>query len=206
MKDFNQAQALINRLMEAHGGSADAYASPVAPTSAPTAKPTTSRMPVIPDLAAFSRLQTPDPVVNAPVPTDEDDEECIDGTIDWEGLGDRVWTSPPPIDEDRYVAHGVVEDAEELDALYQGFRNAIKTGQPQSVKLESGIYQVLRHAHHLGWELRDSSKDRLYLQETGLANLAGFVEDTDTFIWVMTASNHDDDLGYIHEGYVFLHK
>lgn len=211
MKDFNQAQALIRRLMEGVGGSADAYGQPEVqpPVATPTMAAAPARkMPVIPDLAALLQAQPqPLPAQPADMSADEEIDEGYD--ICLEGMTDDERDIPvggmPPIDAN-YTPSGVVESSAELKAVFDGFLRAIATGQPQPVKLESGTYQVLRPTSRLGWELHDVAKDYLYLQETGVGTLGGFVNEDDLFIWVMRASNHDVDLGYIHEGYVFLHQ
>ena len=209
MKDFNQAQALIKRLMEGVGGSADAYGQPEVqpPVTTPAMTATPARkMPTLPDLGT---LLQPQPLL----PTTRADEEgkfdegydiCLEGMTDDRDtpVGGMPSISP------EYVPAGVVESSVELKAVFNGFLRAIATGQPQPVKLESGTYQVLRPTSRLGWELHDIGKDYLYLQEIGGYSLAVIphANEDDLFIWVMRASNHDLDLGYIHEGYVFLHK
>lgn len=182
-RDFNQAQALVKRLMEGMGGSADAYA------------------PDSPEPQAGN--VAPDPIETAlPEPT----EDCLEGALDWQALEGQLWTNPDPIDADRYEAYGVIEDSEELKAIYEAFRRCLRSGQPESVKLETGTYQLRKPTPKTGWELVDTVKDRLYMQQVDVHILGATAEDAEVFIWVAPASNPDQDLGYIHEGYVFLHK
>jgi hypothetical protein len=184
--NFNQAEALIGRLMERVGGSSDAYEEPLSAPGVVEEEPA-------PTLAKTSE---------AP----EDDitgEVCTDGTVDWEAFGDQVWTNPPPVSDD-YQPRGVVEDSEELLALYKGFQKALETGNPQIVTIESGMYQIEKSAPGV-WQLKDLVKDRLYIQED-VSGHYDVVDPTDLFFWVVLASDADVDLGYVHMGYIFLRK
>lgn len=188
-KTFDQATALIARLMEGVGGSADAYEPPVAPTPASTQEP--------------RQLPEDDPVLRA---SKEDlPLDCLGGeakSLTAEELA-GLWIYPLPISDD-YLIQGVVEDAGELKPIFEALEQSIISGKHVTVALESGSYATQKGANGLGWILIDPVKDRRYVQqiETGAAFKG--VDEGDTFIWVMQESNHDVDLGYIHEGYVFL--
>ena len=187
-KSFDQAGALISRLMEGVGGSADAYEEP---------------------------LSDPGPVKDEPEQPDNadteftglqllDDDVCADGMVDWEEVGDRCWTSPPPV-TDEYQFHGVVEDNEELLAIFKGFEKARRKGETQMVTIETGTYPVEKRSAYSGWTLVDTVKDRLYYEEHPSA-FSDIVDEEDLFLWVTPESDQDVNLGYIHMGYVFTQK
>ncbi len=188
VRDFNQASALIKRLMEDVGGSADAYEQPLSSPGVVEGEP-----------VGPVSLDLPDPA-----PIEDDCGVCVDGTIDWEEVGDRVWTNPPPV-SDEYQHVGVVEDSPELLAIHKGFEQARFTGQPRQVSIESGTYPITKAPASSEWELIDTVKDRLYLSAWP-AMYNNIVAEEDLFIWVMPESDTDVDLGYIHMGYVFMHK
>ncbi len=199
VKDFGQASALIKRLMEDVGGSADAYEEPL---SSP------GRVEEEPVGPAILEDETPeelvDPASVEDFPEEDDCGVCVDGTIDWEEIGDRVWTNPPPV-SDEYQSAGVVEDSAELLSIYKGFERARFSGEPQMVSIETGTYQIERAHQDSDWQLVDTVKDRFYIAEWP-PTYNDVVAEGDLFIWVMPESDHDVDLGYIHMGYVFMHK
>lgn len=187
-RDFDQAGALIKRLMEGVGGSADAYEEPIV---GPVREEPASRAP-----------EPPVDDEDTTVSFGEDIGICVDGEV--ELPEDRSWwTNPPPI-TDEYEPFDVVEAAEELKAIYEAIVNSLETDEPQPVQLETGQVMTERQ-HGRTWVVKDTVKDRLYCQENS-GGMYDVVDEDDTFIWVMQISDHDVDLGYIHEGYVFLHK
>lgn len=198
VKDFDQAAALVRRLMEDAGGSADAYEKPL-PSSNPTRDSEQA------EETCFLPDSLLGPQEFGSQEEEEDDGSCADGMVDWDAVGNRVWTNPPPVD-DGYSPKGVVEDSEELLAIYKGFEKARRTNEPQAVRLETGVYQIERPWKlEKNWKLIDPVKDRLYLAED-VSGTFDIVSSEDLFIWVMPDSNRDGDLGYIHMGYVFLRK
>ena len=203
VKDYNQARALIKRVMEGMGGSADAYEEPLSES-----KEVAPLLGGDPTWTQSGRPQgTPPAEEILTLPQGQEGEiDCIDGIVDWDKVGDRIWTSPPPITE-HYQSKGVVEDSQELLAIHKGFEKARSTGQPQVVQLETGMYQIEKTMPTSGWILKDPVKSRNYVQETNYLGLDRAVSEQDLFIWVIFPSNnHDVDLGYIHMGYVFLRK
>ena len=145
-ENFNQASALIKRLMEDVGGSVDAYEQPLNSTGL-----------VLEEEQPSSEPQAEEATL--------DQDSCFDGILDFRRVGDKKWTSPVPI-TDEYECGGVVEDHEELLALYLGFEQAIRTGKPQLAVLDSGTYPIEKTSRQGGWELRETIKNRVYCQET----------------------------------------
>ena len=185
-KKFDQVQALISRLMERVGGSADAYEPPAASELSPLKKK--------------CLLPEDDPVRRA---SEEDlPLDCLGGeakSLTAEELA-GLWICPLPISDD-YAIHGVVEDAGELKPIFEAIEQSLIFGKHVTVALESGSYATQKGVSG-GWKLIDPVKDRCYITQT----MRGYeaVAEGDTFIWVMQESDHDVDLGYLHEGYVFL--
>jgi len=178
-RDFDQASALISRLLEGVGGSADAYAAPVAP-SVPT------------EATTFN---------SEPLPCD--DGICVDGEAQAPEDGRDWWINPDPVTDD-YEVVGAVEDSAELKVIWEAIHDSFYEDVPKSVKLDTGTYQTEKQTGGT-WLLKDTVKDRLYCQEH-VHGVYSIVDPDDIFIWVLSLSNRDADLGYMHEGWVFLHK
>jgi len=197
-QSLGQADALIKRLMEGLGGSADAYEECPKSTGL-----------VVEEVVIDVVVEEEDLVKDTPDADDQDllgdDEDlCITGDVDWDEVGNRVWTNPPPI-TDEYTSAGVVEDCDELLVIYEGFEEARSSGQPQLITLETGSYEVVKPSSSSNWRLQDTVKDRFYA-ESHPAQYLGVVDEQDLFIWVTPGSEPCVDLGYIHMGYIFTRK
>ena len=185
-KNFDQANALISRIMENAGGSANAYEDLVAEKPEPV-------------------QEVPETTPAEPEITDEDrldgGDICVNGiAILPEG---RTWFGSPPAIDEAYEPKGIVDEAGELLAVYEALCESVDVGTPRDAKLESGTYRTELGGHN--WMLKDPVKDRLYYQED-VSSTYEVIHEGDIFIWVMQISDNDADLGYIHEGFVFLHK
>jgi hypothetical protein len=186
-EDYNQAAALINRLLEVHGGSINAYEEPLQEPEPDPPSP-------------LDRIFGPLPEGALPKVADNEESDCLDG------LWDRISNAPPPV-SDEYEFWGVDHDSPELTVIYAGFETARQTGQPQIVALETGQYILDRNPTTGGWQLEDTVKGRFYSTEVlPGARFGPKAKEGDLFIWVMPTSNKDVSLGYIHQGYVFLLK
>lgn len=187
--NFDQAQALIDRLMESVGGSADAYESHTLEFLADKSSLADRKKDLV-----FQTLVTDLPTL-----------DCLDGDAkdftreELKGL----WCSPPPITPE-YQTHGVVEDAGELKLIFEGLEKSAKSEQSVTMNIDSGTHNT-EAIFGGGWSVTDKVKDRLYILETGVCHY-DVVNPEDTFIWVLQASDQDICLGYIHEGYVFMHS
>ncbi len=185
-KKFDQVQALIKRMMEGIGGSATAYEPPVATSPTP--------------LQEETELPEDDPVRRA---SEEDlPLDCLSGeakSLTAEELA-GLWVCPHPISDD-YTIHGVVEDAGELKPIFDALEQSAIFGKHVTVALESGNYATQKVVSG-GWMLIDPVKDRRYVSQTTPCHEV--VAEGDTFIWVRQESDHNVDLGYLHEGYIFL--
>ena len=99
---------------------------------------------------------------------------------------------------------------EELKDIYDAFVDAIRTGEPQSVTLDSGTYEMTQGFGD-SWELYDTGKGRKYCQEAVWQHTSSgdgyhydLVEEGDIFCWVIPDDRDDvDDLGYLHNQWVF---
>lgn len=214
---FDDSNSQVQRLMEALGGSADAYEPPsVDPVEAPASN---SKKPnpflddsqpdhglVVIDEPEGGSLGTPEGYQPGPGEGEEGFEKksepypCVFGLA---GLEDD---DPPeflPLD-DSYIYHGLVEGCGELDRVWEAFHAASVDQLPKQAILDSGIYEVTRRPPLDYWVLEDPVKDRKYLLESG--NLAGHLAPGEKFIWVTGLQDTDQDFGYIHCGAVFLKK
>lgn len=117
---------------------------------------------------------------------------------------------PEVIDAEAYSFHNVVECSGNLEAVWKAFEMARRTGEPQRLELPDRSLQMERK--HDCWEIRDEQANLWYL-EAGendvLAQQA--LEAGDLFIWVIPIIEGQDsalveDLGYIHNGYVFMRR
>jgi hypothetical protein len=131
-------------------------------------------------------------------------------------LNDVYLPSVPLAVEPDYEYNGSVykDGHEELEIIFNAFQVANKTGEPQTVTLDSGVYEMNLQFGGQNWELKDTANERTYCQEA-VQNMAGhdgdfhydLVEETDVFIWVIPDDRSElDDLGYLHNKWVFLRK
>ncbi len=184
VSDFDQAQALIKRVMEGVGGSADAYETPSAEVVSDL------------DLPTDGNVEDMEP---------KGEESCVGGLIDWIAWGKRLVTvSDHPITNE-YQYKGSVEGFSELLAIHRGLLKSWTHDQPQMVKLDTGTYPTSKPTSIAGWQLLDTAKDRLYLQED-VSGSYDVVHPDDLFFWVLRPDDRQNDLGYIQLGYVFMRK
>jgi hypothetical protein len=122
---------------------------------------------------------------------------------------------PLPV-EPCYVHIGSVykDGHEELKEIYDAFNDAVRTGEPQTVTLDSGTYEMTQGFSGQMWELYDAGKGRKYCQEAvwqqasmGEGYHYDLVDEEALFLWVIPDDRDDvDDLGYLHDRWVFLRE
>ena len=127
----------------------------------------------------------------------KDDDVCIQGMIvDTRG---EIFTNPEPI-ADSYRADNVVEKYPELNSLHKAYLEARFSGTSQKVDMSTGTY--LLEQENGRWTLRDKVKGTLYLEANESLPSPPF-QVGDPFLWVL---QHNNTVGYIHRGYVFVKK
>ncbi len=156
------------------------------------------------ELAFFEEIGVAHPDVAPPDPESVPDE--VDGLI-WGDVTGLVLLAecPDPI-EDCYAYQGTVYANDELKDIYHAFRFAQRTGEPQTVILESGQYEMTLQHGSESWELHDTGKGRFYHQQDIHTMPSGTegISDDDLFIWVIPDDEEDEDLGYLHNQWVFI--
>lgn len=156
------------------------------------------------EIAFFKEMNVPHP--NEAEPDPEDPGTMFDGAF-WGDVTNLVCLpeQPDPI-EDQYELFGLVSKSDELQEIYSAFRFTQQTGEPQTVKLDSGTYEMSPCYDGHGWEIHDTGKERKYAQE----NVCRFyenVKEEDLFLWVIPDDRSErEDLGYIHNRWVFITK
>jgi len=150
------------------------------------------------------------------VPEVDCEDKQSDGKF-WQCLHNDTYLPqvPKPV-EPRYkfLSSVYADGCEELKEIYQAFTFAVQTGEPQTVTLDSGTYEMTQVFGGTHWELNDTGKGRKYCQEnvwchTGIGEDYHYdlVEEGDLFLWVIPEDSDDlDDLGYIHNQWVFLRE
>lgn len=133
-----------------------------------------------------------------------DTDDCLDGVIEWDAFIGRWWTNPDPISPE-YERVGVVEDSEELRAIYKAFELARQSGQPKDVQVGTVLHQMIK-TDVGAWELRDTTKGRIYIEETGRDLPEVYDPESHLLIWVVRESDPSLRLGYVLEGYVFKRR
>lgn len=232
MKSYDDACRQVENLMAAIGGGVNAYeeekyktspspaensfeaavasveaaAQRLDPSGAPVAGPKAlpSGWQPAPDLAELDFTEAPEEVPSEAEVAETEDE----GALDWcaTGLEDLEESLIPEPLDDEHQYHDIVENAGSLDPFWQTIVRSHNTGKPQSVMIEGRELTSRRVAGC--WEILDKEMGLRYLQagETDI-DLKGFLEDKDLFVWVLPSSDSfAEDLGYIHNGYVFLRK
>lgn len=220
--DFNQATALISRLMEGVGGSADAYEEQGVPRDSDTRPVSTqSRVLTVGDLPqtrlvgivtptkdAGSSVQPREaeddwtmrdqPLAWSPQHDGDSDESCA--YLGWEA--DEV---PAPVSS-IYALEGRVEESDELMVVHCAFQRAKLGSTPVTAPLDTGTYNVESTGNQGCFRITDAGKEREYTLEArrNMPELFG-VPSEQLFIWVEETVNHRR-LGYISEGWVFLLK
>lgn len=164
---------------------------------------------------AMRRLGEPQ---DTPVPHEEvvgqvaaDDEDD-----DWEfmcatGMDELEESLMPEIlDSERFTFHNVVECAGTLEPIFKAFEKANKTGEPTQVALPGRTLVCEKPRNE--WEIRDEVQGIWYLQagpnEAGANHV---IREGDVFVWVIPIEEGEDEyfvdeLGYIHNGYVFMRR
>jgi hypothetical protein len=134
----------------------------------------------------------------------------------WMCMLEGVYLPQVPLPVEPCYTHigSVYKDGhEELKEIHDAFLSAIRTGEPQTVTLDSGTYEMTQGFGE-NWELYDTGKGRKYCQESvwqttgaGDENHYDLVEEEDLFLWVIPDERDDvDDLGYLHNRWVFLRE
>jgi len=203
---FDDADNQVSRLMEVLGGSADAYEAPQ-PAPREQQAPDTKKPNPFGDPNEGSEDSNSDPLAgiigDEPTPAEEaqvsEDESWDCGYM----LDSDRPSRPAPLDG-TYSYHAIVEDCGELKSIWDAFVEVIVDQQPKQVTLDSGTYEIIQTPPQGLWALVDTFKDRKYLLEAG--NLTGHLKPGEKFIWVKSLTEVGRDFGYIHQGYVFLHK
>jgi len=153
--------------------------------------------------------------IDALAPGMECEEMQEDGKF-WTCMLEGVYLPQVPLPvEPRYAHIGSIykDGHEELKDIHDAFLSAILTGEPQSVTLDSGTYEMTQGFGDT-WELHDTGKGRKYCQEavwqqsnSGEDYHYDLVEEKDLFLWVIPTDRDDvDDLGYLHNQWVFLRE
>lgn len=157
------------------------------------------------ELAFFASQGIPHPKDAEPEPEDSPDFDgkfwdCMTGHI----LNDQA---PKPV-EPCYKLVGSVVAHGELKDIYDAFKWAQETGEPQTVTIESGTYEMTPHFSSRDMILHDTGKGRRYVQQSNHQCVAGYdqIEEGDLFIWVIGDDAEEDDLGYIHNRWVFVRE
>lgn len=221
MKSFEETQYQIARLMEVAGGSANAYEVPLgAEDTNPPVKSVEDNPFETPDRGLVLENSSDEPAGDEPAPEDEEpaptgqaptplEERVL--SIEGSSLGGsytEAWEdapgAPESLDPDRYQYYRPVEGCGELSDIWDALTWTITKGEGATVQLETGSGTFVKNPHGC-WVLDDVVKNKRYLLETG--SLSGHLAtDEDYLLWVMAVDDHDEDFGYIHNGYVFLIK
>lgn len=215
--NFDDNNAQVRRLLEALGGSADAYEPP---REESTPKPVGEKKPnpflsaeppdhgLVVEEPEGGSPGKPDILWSGTLPESERNQtgesdypnDCATGL---EGLDvGEPHGIPIPLDES-YVYHGLSVECGELNQVQKGFSFVLDVDKPRSVQLDSGLYPMSKLPEG-GWVLVDPVKGKRYVQETG--NLGGHRKVGRIFIWVMGLEDLGGDFGYIHQGCVFVKK
>ena len=150
------------------------------------------------------------------VPEVDCEDKQPDGKF-WQCLHNDTYLPqvPKPVEPCYNLLGSVYSDGcEELKEIYQAFKFAIETGVPQTVTLDSGTYEMTQGVGGDHWVLDDTGKGRKYCQEdvwrqasSGEDYHYDLVDEGALFLWVIPEDRDEvDDLGYIHNQWVFLRK
>lgn len=155
------------------------------------------------ELAFFAEQGITHPKDADPEPEDSPD---FDGKF-WDCMTGHVLNdqAPKPVEE-KYKMLGSVVAYGELKDIYDAFKWAQETGEPQTVTIESGTYEMTPSFNSSDMVLHDTGKGRRYVQQTHHACVEGYdqIEEGDLFVWVIDDTADEDDLGYIHNRWVFV--
>ncbi len=224
--NFDDSSSQVQRLMEAIGGSADAYASPEPPPVKEVAPPSKKPNPFEDPAGGLKgKPLAMSREVMLRRAEAEGDSEVTAGSLDPDALagiegeeptpedsaaaGDSGWDcgftladdkpSPPQPLSEEYRYHDIVDACGELKAVWDAFCLVVTDQEPKQVTLDSGTFEVTKSQG--SWVLSDPHKNYMYVLEVG--NLAGHLKLGERLIWVSNMENQTD-FGYIHQGYVFL--
>jgi len=108
---------------------------------------------------------------------------------------------PNPIDSDRYYRAGIIENMGELEEIYKVLTRLARGRSVDTVTLDSGTYKP--YSKGSVFIIDDEKKGLQYMWENTSRLHGNVVMENDHFIWVIRLEDQED-LGYIHNGYVFL--
>lgn len=145
------------------------------------------------------------------IPEIDIDAKQADGKF-WSGMLNDVYIPSAPVPmESCYKLFGSVfkDGCAELEAIYNAFGDAVRTGEPQTVHLDSGDVEMELRGND--WQVFDAAKSRHYIQQTthgagGMDDHYDLIEEGDLFVWVIDDESDEDDLGYLHNKWVFLRE
>jgi hypothetical protein len=121
-----------------------------------------------------------------------------------------ILENAPPSVEGCYELLGDSISYGELYEIYTSFKFAQKTGELQTVTLDNGLFEMTpNYGGGVDMTLHDTVKGRKYVQQSSHSPHDGEgyenVKEGDLFIWVIS-DDQEEDLGYIHNQWVFLRK
>jgi hypothetical protein len=145
------------------------------------------------------------------IPDIDIDDKQEDGKF-WSCMLNDVYIPSAPVPmESCYSLFGSVfkDGAGELEEIYNAFNDAVRTGEPQTVSLDSGNVEMELLGND--WRIFDAAKNRQYVQQTmhgagGMDDHYDLIEEGDLFVWVIDSASDEDDLGYLHNKWVFLRE
>jgi len=127
--------------------------------------------------------------------SEEGENDCLgDVTAAELGLGKNINPS-------RYQPIGFVENLGELNVIYSALVKCARGNPVEQVKLDSGTFPVQRRAST--WVIEDSVKGIEYTWENVSQMYPRAIREEDNFVWV-TLTSERKDLGYLHNGSVFI--
>lgn len=152
-------------------------------------------------------------LADADHPVDGRVDGPVDDRFNAEFFGDltemiQLDQAPKPV-ESIYKLLGNSISHGELYEIYMAFKFSHKTGEPQTVTLDSGDYEMTpNHGGGNDMTLYDTGKGRRYVQQSTHSCIEGYeaIEDGDIFIWVLPDDDSAEDLGYLHNQWVFLRE
>lgn len=145
------------------------------------------------------------------IPEVDIDDRQADGMF-WSSILNDVYlpSAPQPMEPCYKLFGSVFKDGcAELEEIFNAFNDAVRTGEPQTVSLDSGNVEMELRGND--WRIYDAEKGRQYIQQTMHGTSCeghnyDLIEDGDLFVWVIDDDADEDDLGYLHNKWVFLRE